>query len=318
MLLHEDPRRVALVGLGAGVSLGAVASYEEPERIDTIEIVEEVVPAHWLFGSVNKRGWEDPRLKIWINDGRHFLLTTENRYDVISVDPTDPPVVYQYTQDFIQLCHDRLAEGGIMVQWVPLFHLSSEHLKIIMRGFLNVFPESSLWYDGTSILLMGRRGKPLVIDIREAASRLQQPRVAASMAMIGSPDVWRLLSTYVGGARALEAMVGRNLAENSDNRPYLEYSILRSTPVTQQTFSANLEMFEPYWESVVPLVRMQDRTLDNVNRLARENTIMRRLLRARIHRKRGQESQWRFNMGALVDEARMSEEEVKSLWPFYM
>jgi spermidine synthase len=125
MLLHQDPRRVALVGLGAGVSLGAVEAYQEPERIDTIEIAQEVVPAHRLFAESNRRSWEDPRLHLWINDGRHFLLTTETRYDVISVDPTDPPVVYQYTQDFIQLCHDRLDEGGIMVQWVPLFHLSS-------------------------------------------------------------------------------------------------------------------------------------------------------------------------------------------------
>jgi spermidine synthase len=317
MLLHEDPRRVALVGLGAGVSLGAVEAYEEPERIDTIEIAPEVVPAHRLFASVNRRSWEDPRLQLWINDGRHFLLTTENRYDVISVDPTDPPVVYQYTQDFIQLCHDRLDEGGIMVQWVPLFHLSPMHLRIIMRAFLNVFAESSLWYDGTSVLLMGRRGKPLEIDVQRMERRLLQPGVADSMAMIGSPDVWRLLSTYVAGPDALELIVGRDVPENSDDRPYLEYAVLRSAPLTERTFAANLEMFEPHWEPVEGLLGSPDRTRDNVLRLAREQRIMKRLLRSRIHRMLGERTLWEKGLRSLIRDAGMDEQEFRSLWPFY-
>jgi len=317
MLLHEDPRRVALVGLGAGVSLGAVEAYEEPERIDTIEIAPEVVPAHRLFASVNRRSWEDRRLHLWINDGRHFLLTTEHRYDVISVDPTDPPVVYQYTQDFIQLCHDRLDEGGIMVQWVPLFHLSPMHLRVIMRAFLNVFRESTLWYDGTSVLLMGRRGKPLELDVQRMQKRLLQPNVRASLGMIGSPDVWRLLSTYVAGPGALERIVGRDVPENSDNRPYLEYAILRSAPVTQRTFAANLEMFEPYWEPVERLLGSADRTPDNVRRLAREELIMRRLLRSRIQKMLGEQELWEDNLRSLIQDEGMDEQEFKSLWPFY-
>jgi spermidine synthase len=317
MLLHEDPRRVALVGLGAGVSLGAVEAYEEPERIDTVEIAPEVVPAHRLFASVNRRCWEDPRLRLWINDGRHFLMTTENRYDVISVDPTDPPVVYQYTQDFIRLCHDRLDEGGIMVQWVPLFHLSSLHLKVIMRAFLNVFPESTLWYDGTSVLLVGRRGRPLNIDVQRMARRLGQGGVRASLGMIGGPDVWRLLSTYVAGPDALERMVGTEVPENSDDRPYLEYAVLRSAPVTPRTFAENLEMLEPHWEPVERLLGSADRTPDNLLRLAREEQIMRRLLRSRIHRLRGERGPWEQGLQSLVWDTGMSEEEFKSLWPFH-
>jgi spermidine synthase len=317
MLLHEDPRRVALVGLGAGVSLGAVEAYEEPERIDTVEIAPEVVPAHRLFASVNRRCWEDPRLRLWINDGRHFLLTTENRYDVISVDPTDPPVVYQYTQDFIQLCHDRLDDGGIMVQWVPLFHLSSLHLKVIMKAFLNVFPESTLWYDGTSVLLMGRRGRPLEIDVQRMARRLGQGDVRASLGMIGGPDVWRLLSTYVAGPGALERMVGTDVPENSDDKPYLEYAVLRSAPLTPRTFAANLEMLEPYRESVEHLLGSADRTPDNLLRLAREELIMRRLLRSRIHKLLGERELWEGSLRGLARDTGMDEAEFRSLWPFH-
>jgi spermidine synthase len=317
MLIHENPRRVALVGLGAGFSLGAVEAYEKPRRIDTIEIAPEVVPAHRLFGKLNGRPWEDPRVHIWINDGRHYLLTTEKRYDVISVDPTDPPVVYQYSQDFMQVCHDRLRDGGIMVQWVPLFHLSSKHIRVIMNAFLNVFPESYMWYDGTSILLMGRRGKPLEINISQIKKRLRLPEVKASMATIGSPDVWLLLSTYMAGPDELEQIVGRNVPENSDNRPYLEYAILRSPPVSEQTIARNLEMLKPHWESIVPLLKEKDRTPKIIDHLKEEKEIMKRLLRARINKHRGKIALWKKNLQRLIYDAGMNKREFKSLWPFY-
>jgi spermidine synthase len=318
MLIHENPRQVALVGLGAGISLGAVASYREPEHIDTIEIAPEILPAHRLFESVNRRAWEDPRLNLYLNDGRHFLLTTDNRYDVISVDPTDPPVVYQYTQDFMQLCHDRLADGGIMVQWVPLFHLSSGHLKIIMKAFLNVFSESTtLWYDGTSVLLMGRRGMPLDIDVQLMKKRLLQPGVRSSMAMIGNPDVWRLLSTYVAGYDVLRIITKGDVPENSDNRPYLEYAILRSAPVTSRTFAANLEMFESHLESAGPLLGGKVLTSDNIQKLAREELIMKRLLRMRIHKMHGEQIIAKDILLSLIQDEGVDEAEFKSLWPFW-
>jgi hypothetical protein len=124
-----------------------------------------------------------------------------------------------------------------------------------MKSFLNVFSESTtLWYDGTSVLLMGRRGKPLDIDVRRMEKRLLQPVVSSSMDMIGNPDVWRLLSTYVASYKALLEMTEGDVPENSDDRPYLEYAILRSAPVTERTFAANLEMFEPHLESAEILI----------------------------------------------------------------
>jgi hypothetical protein len=164
---------------------------------------------------------------------------------------------------------------------------------------------------------MGRRGKPLEIDVQRMERRLLQPGVADSMAMIGSPDVWRLLSTYVAGPDALELIVGRDVPENSDDRPYLEYAVLRSAPLTERTFAANLEMFEPHWEPVEGLLGSPDRTRDNVLRLAREQRIMKRLLRSRIHRMLGERTLWEKGLRSLIRDAGMAEQEFRSLWPFY-
>ena len=83
-------------------------------------------------------------------DRRH---ATPHRYDVINVDPIDPPICTLYSQDFFQLCHDRLRDGGLMVQWLPLFRLSPDNIKVVLQGFLNVFEHTTVWYNGTAAIL---------------------------------------------------------------------------------------------------------------------------------------------------------------------
>jgi hypothetical protein len=76
-------------------------------------------------------------------------------------------------------------------------------------------------------------------------------------------------------------------------------------------------MFEPYWEPVERLLGSADRTPDNVRRLAREELIMRRLLRSRIQRMLGEKELWEDNLRSLIQDAGMDEQEFRSLWPFY-
>jgi spermidine synthase len=273
MLLHEQPERVALVGLGAGVSAGAVLAYDEVARVDCAEIAAQVVPAHKLFGAVNGRCWEDPRLRVVINDGRHVLATSTERYQVISVDPTDPPVVYQYSRDFFQVCHDKLEPGGLMVQWLPLFHLSVEHLRIVMQAFARVFPETSVWYDGTSVLLVGSRDRPLAVDAGRLRSRLARPRVQANLEPIGKPDAELVLATYVCGAEGLRRQLGPDVPDNSDDQPYLESTILMSGRLASASLADNLQLLLDAYEVEGPAPSPAQRD---------KRQLMRALLAARI------------------------------------
>ena len=76
-------------------------------------------------------------------------------------------------------------------------------------------------------------------------------------------------------------------------------------------------MFELCWEPVERLLGSADRNRDNVLRLAREELIMRRLLRSRVHRMLGEQEHWEDNLRSLIQDAGMDEEEFRSLWPFY-
>ncbi|MBM3985629.1 MAG: hypothetical protein FJ296_08085, partial [Planctomycetes bacterium] len=287
MLLHPSPRRVGLVGLGAGVSAGAVLAYEECERLDVFEIEAQVEPAHRFFGDVNGRCWEDPRLHLSIEDGRHGLLARDELWDVLSVDPTDPPVVYQYSEDFFRVLRARLAPGGLVVQWLPMFRLSPLHLRVVMASFARVFPECSAWYDGTSLLLVGGDG-PLQVDVPRVLERAARPAVRRSLAPIGSPDPWLLLSTRACGPDGVRRMIGGEVPENSDDRPWLEHAVLLAGRLDAPVMADNLELLRAFWEPPDAALRPEDRSPATLQRLTAGGALLRDLLGVRSLAMRGQ------------------------------
>lgn len=307
MLLHPDPKRVAVVGLGAGISLGAIEAYDEVDSVDCIELCSEVVEAHQMFGSFNGRCWEDQRLRLYTDDGRHFLLKSTlpsqpvasqpvfnlagtktsvdspPGYDIINVDPIDPPVCNQYTQEFVQICFDRLNPGGMMVQWIPLFHLNEQHLRSMSASFVNVFPNTTMWYDGTSILLIGRKGAGLQLDLDLFVARGRRDRVRENLAVIGRPDPLILLGTFVCGSQQLQQWIGTSPA-NTDDCPWLEYELLLAGPLRRSTFLQNLKSVRCNYE---PLSSIVESPADDLNVAVQVRAAMSRLLDARIAKYNG-------------------------------
>jgi len=315
MLLHEDPREIAVVGLGAGVSLGAIEAYDV-DRIDCIEISPDVMGAHKKFRAFNNRCWEDDRVRFWINDGRQFLLTTKRRYDIINLDPVDPPVCNQYTQDFFQLCRDRLNEGGLTVLWVPLFRLSTLHVQIITRAFLNVFPESTLWYDGTSVLLIGRRGGPLKIDLDRFLKRAARESVQESLALIGRPNAMLLLSTYVTGPEGLSRLTMKNVPENTDDHPYLEYALLLAGPLDSREFAANLEMLIPYFDPVETWLPITQLDAETLLLLKQSRELMTEMLFIRKDFLMGRMAESESGRRSLIKEYQLNDADLELIQPF--
>src|SRR3990172_6669268 len=84
MLLHPKPENVLVVGLGSGITLGAVEQYGEVKTIEAVEIEKGVVEAASLFSEANHNIFEDKRLKMVVGDGRNYLLNSKKKYDVIS------------------------------------------------------------------------------------------------------------------------------------------------------------------------------------------------------------------------------------------
>lgn len=264
-LLHGSPRRVLVVGNGAGVTAGALASYPDVERIVICEI-EPVVPAsaRQYFSDVNEGVLDDPRVTVVYDDGRHFLQTTKETFNVITTDPIHPWVrgaATLYSLEYLQLVRARLAPGGVVTQWVPLYETDAASVKSQLATFAQVFPEMTLWNpdlleEGYDLVVLGRTGDS-VIDETQLDLRMQErPTVQRSMNEISLPTAGSLLATYAGRASDLapwlaDAHINRErhlrlqylagLAANFDDRYGIFRAIVDHRRYPADLFSASAE-----------------------------------------------------------------------------
>jgi spermidine synthase len=212
-LLHPHPRSVLIVGFGAGVTAGSFVLYPEVERIVICEI-EPLVPkaSGEHFAPENYDVLNDPRVEMIYDDGRHFMATTEEKFDIITTDPIHPWMngsASLFTIEYYELAKQRLNEGGIITQWVPLIELDEATVKSLVGTFLEVFPEGTLWSNhipnegGTDIIMIGQVG-PLSVDAGDLAAQIEgNPALEKSLAEVKIEGVLRLLAAYVGEKRNL-------------------------------------------------------------------------------------------------------------------
>ena len=177
LLLHPDPKRVAILGLGSGVTLGSALTHPI-ERADVLEISPEVVDAARYFDAENHQATLDPRTRVIVGDGRTHLLLTRERYDVIVSEPSNPwmaGIASLFTREFFQAARARLRPGGVLCQWAHTYDISTDDLQSIVATFLSVFPDGTLWLVGDGdVLLVG-----FDQSARAAAVERRRPLAAA-------------------------------------------------------------------------------------------------------------------------------------------
>ena len=152
-LLHGgQDNKVLVIGVGSGVTGGAVLSYPDVSRVVCVEISPEVIEASKYFADYNNRYWQDSRTEIVIDDGRNFLFRTGEKFDIITSEPSNPWIAgigNLYTEEFYSLCREKLADGGLICQWIHLYEMEDEVFKIILRTFSKYFPRcAGVQHDG--------------------------------------------------------------------------------------------------------------------------------------------------------------------------
>ncbi|HEX6738492.1 MAG TPA: hypothetical protein VF310_09480, partial [Vicinamibacteria bacterium] len=155
-----------------------------------------------------------------VDDGRNFLLLGRDRYDILTADIIQPHHAGAgnlYSIEYFRLAREALAEGGIMVQWVS--PRSAVHYRAILRTFMAVFPEATLWSDGT--LVVGGRG-PVVPDPAAFAQRQAEPGARAALASLGLASFHDLSGRYLADASALRRFVGEGPIL-TDDQPRVEF-----------------------------------------------------------------------------------------------
>ena len=201
ILLAPRPRRVAVLALGTGTTLGAVSLHEEVERIDVLEISRAVVDAAPWFVEKNRGALAGGRTRVILGDGRAALARSPGAYDVITMEPLlpDSPFgVYLYTREFYARARAALAPGGLLCQWVPPHALEPASFAAVLDAFATAFPWSSVWVSGTQVILVGGEGEPALDPRRFPAAG----PLAESLAELGLATPAGVTARRVGdGAR---------------------------------------------------------------------------------------------------------------------
>ncbi|MFH0863535.1 MAG: fused MFS/spermidine synthase [Candidatus Gottesmanbacteria bacterium] len=242
MLLHPNPQEVLVIGLGSGITLGAVEQYE-PARVDLVEIEPAVIEAARYFKESNHNALNYKNLFTYTDDGRHFLLNNKKKYDVISSEPSNPWVkgnANLFTQEYYQLVKNRLNKGGIFFQWIQLYYLDKENLKTVLATLHSVFPEITVWSPlFTNDLLIIAVDDPLLFDLTAIEKKLQKQGVKADLARIDISSSADILGLFSLDNQAVEALsAGAKL--HTDNLPILEF--LAPLSLGKETVGANLKL----------------------------------------------------------------------------
>ena len=193
-LVHKKPESVLVVACGAGITAGTFVLHPDVKRIVICDI-EPLVPTIVtpMFGKENYHvvdgiARENPhtvngkQVEVVYDDGRHFLRTTREKFDIITSDPIDPWVkgcAALNTVEYYRMCRDHLNPGGSVCLWIPLYESNLDTTKSVIATFFQVFPHGILWSNeregfGYDAILFGQV-EPTVIDVDELQRRLDRP-----------------------------------------------------------------------------------------------------------------------------------------------
>ncbi len=232
-LLPDDQSHFLVIGCGAGVTAGAVSI--EPKLVsETIVEIEPLVPSvvSKHFGEHNYNVVTNPKVHIEIDDGRHFVITTKQKFDGITSDPLDPWVkgaAMLYTREFFEAAKAHLNPGGVVTLFVQMYESNEAAVKSEVATFFEAFPHGAVFANniqgtGYDLVLVGfKDDRP--IDVNRFTERLNSPeygQVAQSLREIGFYSAVDILATFAGRPNDLKSWLA-DAAINRDRNLRLQY-----------------------------------------------------------------------------------------------
>lgn len=218
MVLHGAPRDVLVVGMGGGATPGAVSQYDA--NVQIVELSDSVRKAAPFFAHVNYDLVNRPNVNIRVDDGRNFLALSGRKYDVITADIIQPGHAgagHVYSREYFTLVKNALNDNGVVLQWIG--HRPFVEYSLIMRTFLDVFPNATLWADAG---FMVGTVKPLRIDPAAIDRLRQRPETREALDAVGLRTFDDLRRWFTAGPDEMRAFVGQGPIL-TDDRPLVEY-----------------------------------------------------------------------------------------------
>ena len=188
LLLHPAPARALVIGLASGTTAGSVLTHPV-EKLDIVEIEPASEPASHLFDFVNGRPLDDPRTTLTFADARSYLRGSEQLYDVIISEPSNPWMAGPanlFTQEFFEIGSRALTDGGLFTQWIQMYSLEPSLLRSAIATFQSVFPHVYAFHPlrKNDLILVGSKS-PIELDVARIGTRWQVPAVRSDLERLG-------------------------------------------------------------------------------------------------------------------------------------
>lgn len=229
MMFHPDPKEVAVIGCGTGVTVGG-ALQGEPKHVTLIDIEQEVINGARFFAGENHAPWSDPRLTIVEDDGRNFLRRSKIDFDVIVSEPSNPWMAGAsslFTQEFFTLAAKHIEpEHGLFLQWLQIYELAPERIASILKTFHAAFPEVYVFTaspDSNDLLLVGSK-HPISVDFDRLQKRFDTWTAELARAELSTPN--ELLSLLLVSNDEINA-IAESTPLNTDDNAFIEFGAPR-------------------------------------------------------------------------------------------
>ena len=255
-LLHPDPKDVLVLCLGGGVAAGTIIEHPEVERVECVDLVEDMVGACRVLSDVNNDLVDSPKFTAVIEDARNYLVKSRKKFPVIICDSTHPksPDSWPlYTAEFYRAVKGALADDGLFLQWAPVHAMSIAEYQIVLKTFQSVFPHASLWYVAgfdeiggkwaTTVMLATPERLSIDLDLLE--QRLSPEPVRKDLAYWNLDTPVAVLSAFLCGEESLREWTDA-VPVNTDDLPFTQY-LTKFTGTTEYGWPELAPKLESVW-----------------------------------------------------------------------
>lgn len=229
MLLQGGAAKNALyLGLGTGVTFQA-AQFYPGLKATGVELIPELLELMTWFGvDVNGAHWST-KPRVLSADARRFVLADSQQYDVIIAEvfhPSRDGAGSLYTLEHFQAVRNRLSPQGVFCQWLPLFQLDLDVLKIIVRTYIDVFPNAQMhiahYSLGQPLLCMAGGPGLQPFQPEWLIKRVHHRPLQKELVRNRLNSDYVLFGGFLGGAEVLRDFAGSGPL-NLDDRPLVTY-----------------------------------------------------------------------------------------------
>ncbi len=243
--MHPAPERAFVLGLGTGMTAGWLARVPGMQRVDVAELEPAVLEVARAASLANENVLENPTVHVFVGDGRQLLFGTEQRYDLVISEPSNPyraGIASLFTAEFYRGVDAKLERGGILAQWVQGYEIDVPTLRVVLTTLRSVFPSVQIWHTQSDDLMLIATREPLRLPVERLRARLAAEPFATAM-----PRMWLtegaegFLAHFLASAETAQRIADAFPSPiNTDDTTVLEYAFARQVGVASGGVSGPL------------------------------------------------------------------------------